>query len=234
MHDQYRRHSLLAGVQVQAELITAEEQAASAASAFLSPLRRHREDSGGGQASASGGARVALNATEHRPLYAPLYHARSLAHGAAADVASVGHHSPAAGVCHAARAAYNGSFQFEVHGTAHASVDGAPSLSDWLQWPQPAAGTTTSTEVAGSRTLYDAMHSPAMETFIASLLGSSRGTEQDSSSGPVASSRLRPILQATAYHTGDYLTVHNDLHQHAAGGRRLALIAQFSSVRLHI
>ena len=40
---------------------------------------------------------------------------------------------------------------------------------------------------------------------------------------------LEPILSATEYRPGDYLTVHNDLHQHAGGGRRLAVVTQMST-----
>ena len=107
--------------------------------------------------------------------------------------------------------------QFTVHGTANQPVQGAPTLATWLQQDGGGGGVPSS----ASRHLNNALASHGMEAFVRALLA-----EAGATGGAEA---LRPLMQATAYQSGDYLTAHNDLHQTASGGRRLAIVAQFSS-----
>ena len=174
-----------------------------------SPIRRHREDKVGQSSYETGKPRVVLAPEELQRLYGPVV----AAHGNRSILAS----RELAGMrlCTEALAAFNGEFQFLVHGTSASSMDGSVPLDDWLETP------TATT----SKRFISAMRSAPLSRFFSSLLHEAGG----SVGGVGDVGDLEPILAATEYRVGDYLTVHNDLHQHAGGGRRLAVVAQLSS-----
>ena len=118
-------------------------------------------------------------------------------------------------LCTEALAAFNNEFQFQVHGTSASSIDGSVPLDDWLETPKATI----------SKRFISAMRSSSLSRFFSALLHKAGG----SVGGVGDVGDLEPILAATEYRVGDYLTVHNDLHQHAGGGRRLAVVAQLSS-----
>ena len=165
-----------------------------------SPIRRHRENSVGGALEEQEGAeRIEIGEGGLRELYAAVA-------GSLEDDSGSGER-----VCAEALARYNDSFQFQVHGTAARSMDGSVPLREWLTTPAAEA----------SKRYIDAMESQALGRFFSRLL--------EDAAGGAGVGELAPILSATEYRQGDYLTVHNDLLQHAAGGRRLAVVAQMSS-----
>lgn len=174
-----------------------------------SPIRRHREDKVG-QSYVTGKPRVDLAPAELQRLYGPVVAAHGNRSGAIAGQELAGMR-----LCTEALAAFNNEFQFQVHGTSASSIDGSVPLDDWLETPKATI----------SKRFISAMRSSSLSRFFSALLHKAGG----SVGGVGDVGDLEPILAATEYRVGDYLTVHNDLHQHAGGGRRLAVVAQLSS-----